>query len=419
MVDGELPLSPYRVLDLTVENGHQCGRVLADFGADVIKVEPPGGDPARRRGPFYQHVEDPERSFNFWFHNLNKRGITLDLASPDGKELFQRLARRVDVLIESFPPGYMESVGLGPSALERLNPGLIVTSLTGFGQSGPHADYLAPDIVVQALGGLMYVTGDVHRPPLRITPPQAYAHGAMEAAVGTMHALFYKGNSGEGQRVDTSAQQAVVWSLMNATGMWDLNRVNVIREGALRGGTVYTVKQRLNWPCKDGYITCTIAGSQAAATGGSTSNLIQWMIDEGTAPEFLRYYDFAGTDWVNMPQEEYDFIVGPFGDFFQSKTKKELFEGALERRILLYPVATMTDHPQNRQLNARGFFVKVFHPTLGVDITYPGPAAVLGGQRLPVRLRPPLIGEHNREVYCDELGISAERLAELEQRGVL
>ena len=287
MPDEELPLSPYRVLDLTLEHGHLCGRLLADMGADVVKVEPPTGDPARRRGPFYQGVPHPERSFTFWFYNLNKRGITLNLESADGRELLRRLANTADVLIESFPPDYMGDQGLGYEELEGLNPRLVYTAITGFGRTGPHADYQAPDIVVQAMGGLMYGAGDPDRPPLRISFPQACLHGGAAAAVGTMLALRQRNASGQGQMVDVSAQQGVVWSLMNATVTWDLNQVNITREGSYRG--FQGVHSRLNWPCKDGYVTMGIQGGAAGGTGMNA--LVKWMDEEGMAPDYLTLYD--------------------------------------------------------------------------------------------------------------------------------
>ncbi|MBM3946641.1 MAG: hypothetical protein FJ315_04480, partial [SAR202 cluster bacterium] len=128
-VPDDLPLPPYRVLDLTLEEGHLCGRMLADLGADVLKVEPPGGDQARKRGPFYQGVDHPERSFHFWFYNLNKRGVTLDLTRPEGRDLLRRLIRSADVLVESYPPGFLDSLGLGNGAFRDLNPKLVHTSI--------------------------------------------------------------------------------------------------------------------------------------------------------------------------------------------------------------------------------------------------------------------------------------------------
>jgi len=149
-------LSPYRVLDLTDEKGLLCGKLLGDLGADVIKIERPGGDPARNLGPFYHGEADPEKSL-FWFaFNTSKRGITLDIETTDGQEIFKRLVKGSDFVIESFPPGYMDQPGLGYSVLEKVNPRVIMVSITPFGPTGPYKDYKAPDIVAWAMGAQMY-----------------------------------------------------------------------------------------------------------------------------------------------------------------------------------------------------------------------------------------------------------------------
>src|SRR3989338_8654583 len=180
-------LSPYRVLDLTDEKGLLCGKLLGDLGADVIKVERPGGDPARKIGPFYHDEADPEKSL-FWFaFNTSKRGITLDIESAAGQATFKKLVETADFVIESFPPGYLDKLGLGYSALEKVNPGVIMVSITPFGQTGPYKDYKAPDIVAWAMGGVMYPWGDADRPPVHISHhSQAYLHAAGQAVVGAL-----------------------------------------------------------------------------------------------------------------------------------------------------------------------------------------------------------------------------------------
>ena len=178
-------LSPYRVLDLTDEKGLICGKLLGDLGADVIKIERPGGDSARNIGPFYHDEEDPEKSLFWWAFNTSKRGITLDIETAEGQEVFRRLVKSADFVIESFPPGHMDKLGLGYSALEELNPGIIMVSITPFGQTGPYKDYKAPDIVAWALGGVLGQWGDIDRPPIWIAHhSQISLHAAAEAAAG-------------------------------------------------------------------------------------------------------------------------------------------------------------------------------------------------------------------------------------------
>ena len=197
-------LEGYRILDLTDAKGHLCGRILGDMGADVIKIEPPGGDPVRNRGPFYHDEPHPERDLNWFFANANKRGITLDLKTIDGLEIFKRLVGGAEVIIESFPPGYMEELGLDYASLIGIKPDIIFSSITPFGQDGPYAHYRVTDLVAASMGGMVYVHGDADRVPVRISVPHAYFLGSQHAAMGTITALYDRELTGEGQLVETS-----------------------------------------------------------------------------------------------------------------------------------------------------------------------------------------------------------------------
>ncbi len=414
MVEGLL--APYRVLDLTDDRGWVCGRILADLGADVIKVEPPGGDPGRRVGPFYGDIPHPDRSLYFWAFNLNKRGITLNLETEDGRHLFRRLAALSDFVIESFDPGYLDGLGLGFGELSRLNPRLILVSISAFGRDGPYARYRATDIVGMAMGGMMAISGDPDRPPVRVSVPQAWLHAGAQAAAGAMIAHYYREASGRGQHVDVSMQQAVVWTLMNETPFplpdfygFDLNRAG----GRRRTGRL-TIRQV--YPCRDGYVCLLILGGGPGA--GFIRGLLALLEDAGVAPAW-----FGEVDWENWDlatprrfataQEELEALEAVVADFCRQKTKAELYEAALKYGILLAPVNTVADLFENPQLAARGFWVEVEHPELGVKITYPGP--FVQGNLNPVRIRrrPPLVGEHNEEVYCGLLGLSRADLARL------
>jgi crotonobetainyl-CoA:carnitine CoA-transferase CaiB-like acyl-CoA transferase len=174
---GKSPLEGYLALDLTDEKGFLCGRILGDLGVDVIKVEPPGGDPSRRIAPFYKDIPDPEKSLYWFAYNANKRGITLNIESEEGKEIFKKLVKTAHFVIESHSPGYMDSLGLGYPSLSRVNRAIILTSITPFGQAGPYASYKASDITEMGMCGLMYLCGDPDLPPARISFPQAYLHG--------------------------------------------------------------------------------------------------------------------------------------------------------------------------------------------------------------------------------------------------
>src|SRR4030042_1298136 len=184
----EAPVSGYRALDLCDAKGLFCGRVLADFGVEVIQVEKPGGNPARSQGPFYHDRPDPEMGFYWLCYAANKKGITLNIETSDGQEIFRRLVEKVDFVIESFDPGYMASLGLDYASLARIKPALVMTSITPFGQDGPYRDFKASGLVCWSLGGYTWITGDADRPPVHISFPQAYLHAAAEAAVATLTA---------------------------------------------------------------------------------------------------------------------------------------------------------------------------------------------------------------------------------------
>src|SRR5918996_1968250 len=190
-------LHHYRGLDLTGASGWMCGKLLADLGADVIKIEPPGGDPDRRLGPFYGDTPHPERSLAWFSLNTNKRGLTLNGDTADGQALLRALAQGADFLVESYPPGFLEARGIGFRQLSARNPRLIWTAITPFGQHGPYAEYRATDLVGMAMGGLMYLCGDPDRPPVRMRPAQAYLHAGLQAAVAMLLALQHRAHTGE------------------------------------------------------------------------------------------------------------------------------------------------------------------------------------------------------------------------------
>ncbi|MEE9199389.1 MAG: CoA transferase [Dehalococcoidia bacterium] len=409
-------LGPHRVLDLTLQDGFLCGKILADLGADVVKVEPPGGDPGRNVGPFYHDTPHPERSLYWWAFNTNKRSITLNLETSDGREIFKRLASRADFLVESFAPGYLDGLGLGYDALSRVSPRLIMTSITPFGQKGPYSGYKATDLIGMAMGGIMYVSGDEDRSPVRISYPQAWSHAALQACVGTMNAHYHREATGEGQHVDASMQLAVMWTQMNVTVTWDLNRINVKRGGAVktissrRDGEVQDIPLRYTWECKDGYVNFIILGHEAGARVNRT--LTQWMNSEGIGLE-LKDFQWEKIGFVVDDPETNAFLEKPISEFFRRHTAQELYEGAIQRRIWLVPIGTPPMTVENRQLASRGFWAQVEHPELGETITYPGWPIRQSETPVGTPRRAPLVGEHNEEIYMGELGLGRAELAML------
>ncbi len=416
---GDGLLAPYRVLDLTDSRGLLCGKMLADMGADVVQVEPPGGSDARRIGPFYQDDPGVERSLFWWAWCANKRGITLDYTTLDGAALLRRLVEQADFLIESADPGQMAAWGLSWPDLQAINPRLVMVSITAFGQDGPYADYVASDIVGMALGGFMHLTGDGDRPPLRVSMPQFYQHGSAAGAAGAMIAHTHRALTDEGQHVDVSCQQAVARTLAHAPQYWDLEQTVLRRMGAYResaGGTF----TRINWPCKDGFVNFQPGGGTAGAAR-SVRSMLAWMTEEGMGSAALDAVNWEELGYGTARADIMEQTVAAVAPFFMTHTRNELANGALERRILLFPVATPGDILEHRQLEARGYYDHIEHSDIGETVTYPGHFVkdLTEPSRVGVRRPPPRVGEHNREIFGGELGLNDRDLARLTELGII
>jgi benzylsuccinate CoA-transferase BbsE subunit len=414
-------LSCYRVLDLTDEKGFLCGKALGDLGADVIKIEPPGGDPSRNIGPFYHDIADPEKSLYWFSFNASKRSITLDIETADGQELFKKLVEKADVVVESYPPGYMDMIGLGYDVLSEINKGIIMTSVSGFGQEGPYREYNDRDIAVWALSGYMYIMGEPDRPPL--TPSYRHGHlvGALNGAVGTMIALYHRGLTGEGQQVDAATQQGLCFAISIETKVpWATQQVITTRKGRIRDRIIAKDGEFVFpflWDCRDGSVVITIWFG--ASFENANRALVDWIKSEGFDPGILDGIDWRGGSWQDFTIDEVKKAFGSISDFFKAHTKMELYEGALERRIQLTPLMTPKDQLEFSQLKARNFWREVDHPELGTKITYPGGFVKLSDAECGIRFRAPLIGEHNDEIYKEEMGMSAKDMVILKQRGVI
>lgn len=410
-------LTPYRVLDLTDDKGIICGKLLADLGADVIKIEKPGGDACRNIGPFYNDETDPEKSL-FWFaFNTNKKSITLNIETPKGQEIFKRLVQTADIVVESFPVDFLDKIGLGYAALEKINPCIILVSVTPFGTTGPYKDYKAPDIVAMAIGGRMYPIGDADRPPVRISHhSQAYLHAGGEAMTGAMLALYHREMTGEGQHVDVSVQASVA-QLYQATSDWDAIKF-IPRRGGM-GDSSNSLLLPYIWRCKDGYIIWTYWGGGPLAKRFNMP-LIEWMESEGINVDFLKNFDWENFDRPNVDRETAQRIKEPTMKFFLLRTKKELLNGAVKHRAMLSTVSTTDDLLESAQLKDRGYWVQLEHEDLKTFITYPGAFAVSSEISPRPSQRAPHIGEHNQEIYVQELGLcSMEELQTLKKANVI
>ena len=359
-------LEDVTVLDLTDEKGQLCGKILADLGASVIKLEPPGGDPARYIGPCANDEHGPENGLFWLAMNTGKKSVVLDLKTEDGQRLFRKLATGADLVLESFAPGTMESLGLGYETLSRENPGLIMTAITPFGQTGPYRHFAGPDLVCMALSGEMNLCGSPDDRPLRISVPQAYFHASLEGAVGSLFAYWHRLQTGKGQYVDVSAQEAVVWEGFNNQSFWYTNRTNLKREGDWRG---YGKGQRVRvvFPCKDGHVIVSLTGGRLGAK--SQGALVRWIDDEGMADDYLRNFD-----WLSFGSENRDERISKqleirIGPFYQTKTKQELFERALQDRFLLGPIYTTADILGSDLF--KDTWINLDHPETGQTLPYP------------------------------------------------
>lgn len=413
---GEGLLSPYRVLDVTGAESLLCGKILADLGADVLQIEPPGGHPARQIGPFYHDEVQAERSLYWWSYTANKRSITLDMTTPEGQALLKRLVPTADFLLESGPPGALAALGLGYDTLAALHPALIMVSITPFGQQGPYAHYKAPDLVGMAMSGFMFVTGEPDRAPVRIGFPHFSLHGAGAGASGAMVAHAHRVLTGRGQHVDVSCQEAMARALANAPQSYSMEHAIIQRQGAYRQ-TGTSSFMRLTWPCKDGYVNFQFSGGQGAGLG--VNQMVHWMAEEGMPNAELEAVDFTKLGYGMMTPEMLEWMVPPIERFIMSKTKRELLEGAVARRIMLFPVSTGLDIVTDPQLEARQYFQHLTHPQWHTPLTFLGPFAQLSATPLTLRRLPPHIGEHNTAIYQDELGLSAADLAMLREQGVV
>ncbi len=391
-----------RVLELADQRGSLCGRLLADMGADVIKVEPPGGDPARRIGPFLDDRPHPDRSLFFWFYNLNKRAITLDYTRSAGAEILLRLADCADIVIESLKPGRLAELGLGWEQLHRRNPALILCSIAPFGQTGPYRDYEADDTVAAAMGGLVYICGYRQEKPVRAWGLQAYHCANYYAAIAALGALFARARDGLGQWVDVSIQESTMAAIEHLAGNFFGPRIIPERYGTMHWARGFRVGK-----CRDGYVMHCLAADW--------TSLIEWVKADGKAQ------DLDDPKWGHRPyqREHVEHVFDVLDEWIKDYPAGELLRRAQTLR-LPYGVVQWPDKLlEDEQLAARGYFVEVEHPELGRTFRYPGAPYLFGGTPWRLYRRPPLLGEHTVAVLGGELGIGTEELAVLSGEEVI
>jgi crotonobetainyl-CoA:carnitine CoA-transferase CaiB-like acyl-CoA transferase len=383
--------------------GPYCTKLLADLGAEVVKIERPGGgDVARSLPPFFHDIPHPERSGLFLYLNTNKLGVTLNVTTATGKDIFQELVKQADILVEDNPPQWITEQGLDYESLQEINPRLIMTSITPFGQTGPYRDYKAYPLNVFHCGGEGYLTpGGVEntdRPPLKVGGFLVEYDSGLSAAIAILAALYWRRKSGGGQRIDISKQESLM----------ALNRLDMVRS-ANEGEVITRAKQGVPYggalPCKDGY------------TVFITWESVQWD----------RLVAFMGDpEWANDDKfEDYtgrykhgELLNALLTEWLANHTQEELYHEGQAAGVPFAMIYTSKDLVDSAHLKARGFFVEIDHPKTG-KVKYPSAPYQFSETPWQVIRPAPLLGEHNEEIFVRRLGRRREGLAKLGAAGVI
>lgn len=388
-----------KVLDLSEDiAGSFCARLLGDYGADVLKLEPPAGAALRKMGPFFGDDPHGEKSLFYLVMNLNKKGATLNLETATGRSLLKQLAQHVDVIIEADRPGRLSQLGLGYHEISEMNPGLVMTSITPFGQDGPYSQYLGEEIVSYAMGMIMSISGVQGEEPLKHGGFQAQYEGGLNGAAATAMALFMQLNTGEGQHIDVSTTECVASTMLATQTLYPFSGGTPARRrpsGSMFGHPM---------PCADGWII--------VQTGGGAS----WEDISGffQSPEMLEPR-FSNQAQRSQHGEELDEIVL---NNIKGRSKWELFPKAAQARMLFGLVQTPSELAECAQLASRDFYREIDHPVIGKIKV---PAVLFNLSLTPyVQCAPaPTLGQHNQEIYVDGLGYSQQDMNRLRQLNVI
>ncbi|HUV52055.1 MAG TPA: CoA transferase [Dehalococcoidia bacterium] len=398
MAKREQALLGMTVLDLTHHiAGPYCTKMLADFGAEVIKIERPGsGDPARSMGPFPKDEPHNEKSGLFLYLNTNKKSITLNLKSATGAGIFKNMVEKADAVVENFSPRVMPGLGLDYKTLKEINPDLVMTSIASFGQTGPYRDYKAADLNIWGLSGIQYELGEPDRPPLRIGNNVSEYVAGLYGALSTLSAVYYRYETGVGQHVDISILEAFHTMQPSMTVVYSY--AGFIRK---RAGI------RFPWgilPCKDGYV------------GFYLPTQVHWesLCALMEMPELREKPEYETPMSREERREE---IAAIIVSWLKDKLMDDVFHAAQELRLPLTIVPNPEQLTTTAQHKARKYFTKINHPAAG-RLTYPGAPFKMTGTPWQAG-RAPLLGEHNDEIYCERLGYSKDDLVKLREEGVI
>lgn len=395
MMTREGPLADLKVLDLSVGvAGPFCTKLMGAMGAEVLKVERPGlGDKARSMPPFYHDAPGIETSGLFLYLNTNKRSITLNLEEPAGRAILRRFVSWADVVIEDFKPGTLEQWGLDYPALEKANPRVILTSISGFGQDGPYRDYEATDLVAMALGGILYITGEQAREPLKIGGQPSLYFSGLSAFTGSLIAVYYQEATGQGQHVDVSMMEGIGTAQMYAALSYAYKKENRLRVQDFAP----------MFQAKDGYVGMMYRQP-------NWEDLCHWIGRPGML-EDERFRDFASRQ---AHMQELNAIVG---DWVKDQSKADVYHTGQALRMPFGYICDAKDLIESPQYQDRGYFIQIEHPATGA-LTYPGMPLRMGDLEWDIQ-RAPLLGEHNEEIYCSQLGYTKQDLVVLRGAGII
>ena len=409
-----------RALEVGGELGAWCGKLLADMGASVTKIEPPSGDPTRSYPPFYQDRPHPDRSLYFWHYNTNKKSITLDINTEAGRDVFTRLSTGVDVVIDSLPAEHLDELGIGYDALRRANPKLVMVAVTPFGQHGPYKHYAATDLTALAFGGPAWSCGydDHSLPPVRGGGNQGYHTVGHFAVMGVMIALLHRQHTGAGQFIDANMHAAQNVTTEAGSYTWLVAKDNVQRQTGRHASIRRTAPSQVR--CRDGrYINVGFP----ARTEEQWLHLLAWLEEEGVVGDLNEYLSPPSRSAMAQGDleaiEQLRKVSTAIEALAQRMNGYDMFRRAQELGFqwgIIYAPEEVIDDPHFR---ARGFAAQVEHPELGESFTYPGAPYKLPASPWAIHNRAPLLGEHNDAIYIGELGLTPDELSSLKRAGAV
>ncbi len=397
------PLADLRVIELCDELGQLAGKLLADMGADLIKVEPPSGSTARAIGPFVRDVPGPDRSLNFWYYNTNKRSVVLDLAESDAdRDAFRALVAGADVLIESNPPGRLPGLGLGYDALRSANPGLIMCSITPFGQDGPWRDLQSSDMVALALGGQMMMNGydpeDAEgAPPIRGHGDQGFNTACFTATHGILAALLHRDATGEGQYVDCSMHEALACTTEVAMPYYLYRRENVRRQTGRHAAVRRT--ERWTYRARDGRDVLVFG---VGRDNKSWQEIKRWFQSQGIGMQFGEpRFDDPANRQPGRGAPEAGEVMAAVAQFIASNDAENVYRGGQARDQAWGIVRAPDENLADEHWWDRGFFALVSGEGIDEPCAMPGAPYLFSATPWELRRPAPRLGEHTDEVLSE------------------